>query len=355
MTMSHKIKWGVIGCGGIAARRTIPEFKQLVANAELVSVMDINPQRAKEVAAQFGVPHSCATEAELLAQDLQAVYIATPLNVHCRQTVQAALAGKHVLCEKPIAASVAEVDQMAAACAKAGVKFMLAWCMRQNVYHKKMRELVQAGALGQMVMGRAQLTCWYPPIPGAWRQDLSISFGGALLDMGTHCLDLLEWIMDTAIVEVTGFTDLLVHKYATRIEDTSTVLVRFRNGAHGIIDNYFNLPDAAAQNALELFGTKGSIIARGTVGQEPTGQMFSLLQAQETGYDANQMRDPQANRQDYKLEGIGIYGQMITLFTECILQDRQPPTSLANGRHSVQVVNAIYQAVRERRVVEVEA
>jgi len=303
--MSKKIRWGVIGCGGIAARRTIPEFKQMVANAELVSVMDINPQRAKEVAAQFGVPHACATEAELLAQDLQAVYIATPPNVHCRQTVQAAQAGKHVLCEKPIAITVDEVDQMEAACAKAGVKFMLAWCMRQNVYHKKARELMQAGALGKMVMGRAQLTCWYPPIPGAWRQDISISHGGALLDMGTHCLDLLEWLMDTTIVEVTGFTDLLVHKYATRIEDTSTILARFRNGAHGIIDNYFNIPDAAAQNALELFGTKGSIIARGTVGQDPTGQMFSILQAQETGYDASQVRDTQANRQDSKLEGIG--------------------------------------------------
>ena len=127
------------------------------------------------------------------------------------------------------------------------------------------------------------------------------------------------------------------------------------NGAHGIIDNYFNIPDAAAQNALELFGTKGSIIARGTIGQDPTGQMFSILQAQETGYDANQVRDTQANRQEYKLEGIGIYGQMITLFTDCILQDQPPPTSLADGRHSVKVVNAIYQAVRDRRVVEVRA
>ena len=121
--------------------------------------------------------------------------------------------------------------------------------------------------------------------------------------MGTHCLDLLEWIMDSDIVEVTGFQDLLVHKYPTKIEDTSTIVVRFRNGAHGIIDNYFNMPDAAAQNALELFGTKGSIIARGTIGQDPTGQMFSILQAQETGYDANQVRNVEANRQEYHLEG----------------------------------------------------
>jgi predicted dehydrogenase len=202
-------------------------------------------------------------------------------------------------------------------------------------------------------MGRAQLTCWYPPIPGAWRQDAAISHGGALLDMGTHCLDLLEWIMDSPIMAVTGFTDLLVHQYATPIEDTSTILVRFRNGAHGIIDNYFNVPDAAAQNALELFGTRGSIIARGTIGQDPTGHMFSILQPQETGYDASQVRDAPPNRQEYRLQGIGIYGQMITLFTDCILQNRQPSASLADGRHSVQLVNAIYQAARERRVVEV--
>ena len=164
--MNRRIRWGVIGCGGIAARRTIPEFKRMVSNAELVSVMDIDPQRAKEVALQFGIAHSCGTEAELLAQDLEAVYIATPPNVHCRQTVQAALAGKHVLCEKPIAVTTDEVDQMEAACAKAGVKFMLAWCMRQNVYNKKMRELVQAGALGQMIMGRAQLDMLVSAHPG---------------------------------------------------------------------------------------------------------------------------------------------------------------------------------------------
>ena len=105
----------------------------------------------------------------------------------------------------------------------------------------------------------------------------------------------------------------------------------------------------------ELFGIKGSIIARGTIGQDPTGQMFSILQTQETGYDANQVRDNQPDRQEYKLEGIGIYGQMITLFTDCILQNRQPPASLADGRHSVKLVNAIYQAARERRVVEVPA
>ncbi len=349
-----KIRWGVIGCGGIAARRTIPEFKQMVSNAEIVSVMDISADRAKQVAEQFDIPHFCDTEEELLARDIDAVYIATPQNVHASQTIQAAEAGKHILCEKPIAITVEEVARMEDACKKAGVKFMLAWCMRQNVYNKKARELVLSGDLGRIVMGRAQLTCWYPPIPNAWRQDVSISHGGALLDMGTHCLDMLEWIMDAKIVEVTGFQDLLVQKYRTQIEDTSTIVVRFSNGAHGIIDNYFNIPDAAARNSLEIFGTKGSIIAHGTIGQDPTGNMFSITQPDETGYNADQVRDVEANRQEYDFEGVGIYGQMITIFSDCILQDQAPPTNFADGRHSVRLVDAIYKSVAEKRVVQVE-
>lgn len=348
-----KIKWGVIGAGGIALRRTIPEAMRDAHNVELVSVMDKHADRARQVADKFDVPHSCDTEAELLTQDLDAVYIATPQNIHARQVIQAAEAGKHILCEKPIAVSLAEVDQMEAAVQKAGVQFMLGLCMRYNVYNQKARDLVQAGAVGQVVMGRAQLTCWYPPIASAWRQDLSVSHGGALIDMGTHCLDLLEWIQGSQIVEVAGFQDLRTHAYRTRIEDTSTIVVRFANGAHGIVDNYFNLPDAAAQNALELHGTMGSLLATGTIGQDPTGKMSTILQPQETGYDPSQVRDVSVVREEYHLEGVGLYGQMVSMFADCILENKTPPITLEDGRHSVRVVQTIYQAVQQRRVLSV--
>ncbi|MDH7480393.1 MAG: Gfo/Idh/MocA family oxidoreductase [Armatimonadota bacterium] len=348
-----KVRWGVIGAGGIALRRTIPEALSMCDTMELVSVMDIDKERARAVAEKFNVPHYCNSEEELLAQDIDAVYIATPLDVHCKQVIQAAEAGKHILCEKPMAATSEEVDMMEAAVKKAGVKFMLGFCMRNNVYNRKARELVQSGALGRMVMGRAQLTCWYPPIPGAWRQDISKSHGGSLIDMGTHCLDLLEWIMNAKIVEVTGFQDLLVHSYPTKVEDTSTIVVRFSNGAHGIVDNYFNLPDAAAQNTLELHGTKGSIIGQGTIGQDPTGKMFSIIQPEETGYDANQVRNIEAAREEYHLQGVSLYGQMINAMNESIIEDKEPPVTLEDGRHSVKLVEAIYKAVKEKRVISV--
>lgn len=351
--MNRKIRWGVIACGGIADRRTIPEHMEMAEAGEITAVMDLDAARAKEVAERFNIPRVCATEQELLAGDIDAVYIASPQNAHCRQVVMAAEAGKHILCEKPMAISLAEVDQMEEACRKAGVKFMLGFCMRNNVYNTKARELVQSGALGKMVMGRAQLTCWYPPIPNAWRQDIAISRGGSLLDMGTHCLDLLEWIMGTTIVEAAGFQDTLVHDYRTKIEDTSTVVVRFANGAHGIIDNYFNLPDAAAQNSLELHGTKGSIIGRGTIGQDPTGHMFSIIQQHETGYDADQKRTDEPERVEYDLRGKSLYGQMIETFSKCILEDTDPPVGMADGRHSVALIEAIYKAISEQRTARI--
>lgn len=350
--MNRPIRWGVIGCGGIAARRTIPEFKTSVHNAELVSVMDVDDARATAVAEKFSVPHHCTTEAELLSRDLDVVYIASPPQSHPRQVIQAAQAGKHILCEKPVALTLGEVDQMEQACRTNNVSFALGFCMRHNVYHQQARQLVQAGALGRPVMGRAQLTCWYPPIPGAWRQDLAQSGGGALIDMGTHCLDLLEWIFASRIIAVTGFQDQMVQHYPTAVEDAATVVLRFANGAHGIVDTYYNLPDAAAQNTLELHGTGGSLIAQGTIGQEPTGRMFGIFHKQDA-YEAGQTRPAEPRREEYRLTGRGLYGQMIEHFSDCILNQKPSPITLADGRHSVALVEAIYRSGREKRVIAV--
>ena len=266
----------------------------------------------------------------------------------------AAQAGKHILCEKPIALTRNEVDEMEIACETGSVSFMLGFCMRYNPYHLKARELVQAGAIGRLVMGRAQLTCWYPPISGAWRQDLALSGGGSLQDMGIHCLDLLEWIFDSRVVDVTGFQDQLHQRYATPVEDASTVLLRFANGAHGIVDTYFNLPDAAAQNTLELHGSGGSLIAQGTIGQEPEGRMFGVFH-QQGDYQANQNRSAEPQREDFRLQSGGIYGQMLAEFSQSLIDHKPAAITLADGRHAIALVEAIYRAGRERRVIAVES
>ena len=348
------VKWGVIGAGGIADRRTIPEMLRVADNAELVAVMDVNPEATQRVARKYGVPRAYGTEEGLLRDpEVQAVYIATPQNVHHRQVLLAARYGKHILCEKPMATSLQDAAEMIEACQKAGVKLGFDYMMRFNVHNQKVRKLVQGGALGRPVMGRAQLTCWYPPIPGAWRQKREIAFGGALIDMGSHCLDLLEWIFGSRIVEVFAFHDSLVQSYD--VEDTSTAILRFENGAHGIVDNYFNVPDAAAKNFLEVYGSLGTIFASGTIGQDPTGSVTTYLAPPGLAYSADQVRNVSADvrMEKYELEGVPMYGTMVKLFSEAVEKGGEPPVPAEEGYHNLEVIMALYESARGGRPVRI--
>ncbi len=282
------VKWGVIGAGGIADRRTIPEGIKASPRCQLVAVMDADARRARSVAEKYGVRHCLTRVEELLAlPEVEAVYIATPNYLHREQTIAAARAGKHVLVEKPFAMTLAEGEAMIAACQKARVKLMAGYLMRFHAHHQCLTRMIQAGDLGQIVFGRAQLTCWYPEIPGAWRQDPAQGGGGALMDMGTHCLDLLEMLMGP-IRELAANVDTLTFSY--RVEDAATVLARFESGAHGVVDVNFDVPDEAAQNTLEVRGTKGAVIADHTIGQDAGGHMVAYLPGGSKGYDAAQVR-----------------------------------------------------------------
>ena len=175
----------VIGSGGIARRRTIPEGLAKAAGGRLVAVYDVDPQANREVAGQFGAV-ACESEEELLARkDVDAVYIATPVHLHARQAAAAAQAGKHILCEKPLGLSVAEAEAAAAACRKAGVILAVDFMMRFHAFHREARRMIEQGALGRMVFVRAQLSCWYPPMPGAWRQDPATGGGGVRVNVPT--------------------------------------------------------------------------------------------------------------------------------------------------------------------------
>ncbi len=347
------VKWGVIGAGGHADRRFIPEMLKAAPNSELVAVMDVSADALQRVQAKYHPRYAYDREEALLSNpEVDAVYIATPQNVHCRQVIQAAHHGKHVLCEKPLAISLQEADEMMAACAKAGVKLGVDYNMRYHAYNLKAKELVAAGRLGTLVMGRGQLTCWYPPIPGAWRQDSRISHGGSLIDMGSHCIDLLEYVMGTRVRVVTGFQSRLVQPYD--VEDTSTILLEFENGAHGVVDNYFNVPDEAARNFLEIYGSRGALLASGTIGQDPSGNLTSVLVQRERGYSANQIRDADtaAETVQYQLEPQWTYGTLARLFAESVEEGTPPPVGAEVGRHNLQIILAAYEAVRTGKVVK---
>lgn len=336
-----KTKWAVLGSAGIARRRTIPEGIAKACNAELTAVFDANLDANAEVAAQFGAT-ACVSEEALLASDADIVYVATPAWLHCEQTLRAAAAGKHVFCEKPLGMTVAEGAQMLRACADAGVRLGTGFMMRFHAQHQAALRLLREGRLGTPVLGRAQLSCWYPPIPGAWRQVPGQGGGGSLMDLGGHCIDLLEMFFGRA-KSVLCVTDNRVQAYAS--EDTAVVLLEFESGAKGVVDCLFNVPDASSRNRLELYGSLGSILAEGTIGQGEAGVMTAQLEAVAGEYAAQQERGADGGF-SIAPEPVNMYRAEVEAFSQAVLDGVESPVGGGDGCWSQKVLAACYESAR---------
>ena len=346
--MNGKVKWGIIGSGGIARRRTIPEGFAVAPNVHLAAVYDTNAAANKEVAREFCAAAADTIEA-LLGLDLDAVYVASPVQAHLEHVLACARAGKHVLCEKSLGRTVAEAEKMVAACEKAGVRFGTAFMMRLQKQHQAAAQMVREGRLGRPVFARAQLSCWYPPLPGAWRQDPALGGGGSLIDMGSHCLDLLEMFFGR-IKKLSCFVRSTIHDYPS--EDSAVVMVEFANGALGTVDTFFCMQDNSSKNALELYGSKGGILASGTIGQGSAGEMTAYLQADTTGYDAQQLRASDAGLK-IAPEPRNIYRAEVEDFSQALLDGAPNPLSSELGLHSQKLVAACYESARTGRSLEI--
>jgi predicted dehydrogenase len=348
--MSRKIQWAVIGAGGIANRRTIPEGILKARNARLVAVMDADPERAQAVGRQRGVPHY-ANEKELLAHPgIEAVYIATPNYLHPQQAIAAMRLGKHVLCEKPLANTVRDTEAMIRAARQARVKLACGYMMRFHAAHRHIARLVRDGALGKLSLGRAQLTCWYPPIPGAWRQVARLGGGGAFMDMGSHCVDLLETFFGRT-KRVHASTSRRVHRY--EVEDTALVTLEFQSGAMAVVDNQFNVPDIAARNRLELYGSLGSVLCEGTIGQGAGGEVTLFFEKKTGGYAANQQRSASGGV-PLKFQPVNTYRSEIEDFSDAILNRRKPHVHADEALWNLKVCLAAYRSARTGRVVRLD-
>ena len=348
--MSKKIKWGVIGSGGIARRRTIPEGITQADNSELLAVFDINAEVNAEVAKEFGAK-PCGSERELLEnKDIDAVYIATPVNLHHDQVLAAAAAGKHVLCEKPLGLTMQETQSIIDACDKAGVKLGVGLMMRFHAYHQEALKMIREGQLGEPVFARAQLSCWYPPMRGAFRQDPSLGGGGSLVDMGGHCIDLLEMFFGD-VVKVSCTINNIVHDYKS--EDGAVATLFFENGALASVDAFFCVPDSSSKNVLELYGSKGSILASNTIGQGAEGDMRAYLEEGESGYNAQQVRQEDGCI-TIKPSPVNTYQAEIEEFSSAILEERPPAVGAETGLQSQKTLTACYLSAQTGRVVELK-
>ena len=342
----NKVKWGVIGCGGIADRRTIPGML-MSQNAILTAVMDRNGLLAREVAKKYNITHVCESVEELLTKDIDAVYIATPVFCHKEQAIAAMRAGKHVLLEKPVGLNVEEAKEIRDVAATERVKLGVAMMMRFHTYHQAIKDLIEEEKLGDIVSIRMQFSCWYPKIEGSWRQNKKLGGGGALIDLGVHCIDLVRYITAMEVYGITAVCDTLTFDY--EVDDSASLILKMDNGAHAYVDVNFNIPDDVAQSRLEIYGTKGSIIADGTLGQEENGTVKVSL-TKEQGYDAMQNR---WEIKSYLMEAASgnMYTKEIESFSYAIQNDTVPAVNIEDEIRVQEIVEAVYQSSETRKFV----
>jgi len=343
-----KVKWGVLGAGGIADRRTLPGM-MLAKNAELVAVMEINMEFAEKLRAKYNAKRAYDnTEALVNDPEVECVYIASPVVCHRDQIIACAKAGKHLLVEKPVAMTLEEDEELVKICKDAGILTATGFMMRYGAYNMAIKKLIEDGALGQIVSCRAQLTCWYPEIPGAWRQNKKLSGGGALIDMGIHCIDLIEYMTGSRTEAVFGINETKTFSYD--VDDSSNILLKLSNGATAYVDSNFNIPDAAAKCRLEFYGTRGSALAEGTIGQVDGGNV-SVVIAKEGGYDAQQSRN-EVEPLKLDVEFGNMYTREIESFSDSILNGTPVNVPMTDAIWVQKVIKAAYESGEKGMLVK---
>jgi len=316
------LKWGVLGAGSVAKRRVIPTMQALEGH-EISALMVRDMERAQSIAGQLGVPNAhCQAEQLIHDDDVNAVYVSSPVNLHQEHVLAVAEAGKHVLCEKPMGMTVSECEEMIAVCDRAGVHLQVCFVMRGWDIYGRIRRMISNERFGQIVEIRAHLAKWSPDQSG-WRLDPSQSGGGVLMDMGAHYFDLFRFLVgDFSRVGFMGSSDA----FNWGVEDTAFVTTKFENGAHGVMGLSFAIPNNG--NVLEIYGTKGSLF----LGNE-------LRIATENGEETESVVFP-----DY-------YSGLLTNFGDCVNGKAEPIASGMDGLKNIEVIESAYQSGRDGRFV----
>lgn len=252
-----QIRWGLIGCGDIARKRVAPALRDSPLG-ELVAVSRAQAELAAVFAREFGARRWYADWRELLLDhEVDAVYIATPVHLHAEQTIAAAEAGKHVLCEKPMALDVAECDRMIAACRANDVRLGVAYYRHFYPVVQRVKELIDSGDLGVPIVAQINAFEWFDPNASdarSWLIKKELSGGGPMFDFGCHRLEvLLDLFGPIGDVKAT-----LANTYFDReVEDFATASFQFERGACATL----TVTHAAhePQDTFDLYCTRGSI------------------------------------------------------------------------------------------------
>ena len=252
------LRWAIVGCGDIANKRVAPAMVE-DPNSELVALFSNTPERAEEMRERFGAERAYSDLDALMAHDeVNAVYIASPHPRHLAETEACARAGKHVLCEKPMAVTVDQCEGMIATCEEAGVALGIAYYRRWYPKARAIKRLLDEGAIGTPIRARIRIGGRWTLDRGDWKwwRVTSEAGGGALMDVGSHRLDLIcYWLGEPA--RAAGVMSRLVMDF--EVPDTETLVCEMQSGMHLTCECQWNM--RIGSDEMVIHGTDGSIIA----------------------------------------------------------------------------------------------
>ena len=343
------IRVGIIGCGKIAQVRHIPEY---VANphAEIRGFYDLNTKRAQELAEKYGGKAYESYEALLADPDIDAVSVCAANHVHAEISIAALKAGKHVLCEKPMAISLEECEAMVQAAKDSGKYLMIGQNQRLAKAHAKAKELIEQGAIGKVltfrtIFGHGGPETWsVDPGKNTWFFDKTKAAMGAMADLGIHKTDMIQYVLGSRIVKTQAVLTTLDKRDATGsligVDDNAICIYQMENGVIGTMTASWTYY-AAEDNTTVIYGTKGEL----RLYDDPK---YSVQQINADGTRIDYQIDQIQTNDNQTASGI------IDLFVECLVEGKEPEISGANVLHAMKAVFASIESSAKGCVVEVK-
>lgn len=326
--MTEPVRWGVIGCASIAMRKVLPAMKQ-ASNCDILAIASRDPAKAAAAAAELDIERHYGSYESLLADpDVEAVYVPLPNHLHAEWTVKAAEAGKHVLCEKPLALTAAEATTMVDACERAGVSLMEAFMYRLHPQWVRARELVESGRIGELCAIEASFA--YHNTDPANIRNIAEMGGGALMDIGCYPVNVARMMFGGEPADVhaairrdpTFGTDIL-----------TTVLLDF-GGRHA---SFVCATQLEPEQRVQFLGTEGRLLVEIPFNIPPDRPTRLVLTA-----GGNPPVDPA--REVIEVPATDQYRVQGELFSAAVRDGTPVPTPPADAIANMKVIERIFAA-----------
>jgi 1,5-anhydro-D-fructose reductase (1,5-anhydro-D-mannitol-forming) len=306
------------------------------ADGEVAAVMSSSADRAVAYARENGIPAAFSTIDDILAADIDAVYISTTNELHLEQALAAARAGKHVLCEKPLALTSADARRIVAACRRAGIVMGTNHHLRNAGSHRAMRDAIEKGRIGKPIAARVFHSVYLPEHLQGWRITKPEAGGGVVLDITVHDADTLRFVLADDPVEVSAFTQS-AGLAAGGLEDGAMCIWRFKSGV--IAQSHEGFTTKFAGTGFEVHGSEGSLIAKDVMTQKPIG---SVILRTEKG------------EEELTFDRGDLYASSLGLFHKAISGEGAPSATGEDGVWSLAAAEAALLSAKSGRAVAID-